>query len=690
MYIKPSYLFPQSNIVDDSKLNQCTSGHAYRHIENVVPPSQDSHVTHETHANSIPPHPSPTTTNCKSGLKCMYTNTDFLQNKIELIETYAHQNNIDIIAITEIHNKFATREEMLNTKFFLPGYTALQNDDGRGVLLLVKESYKVIQLKHFDSIFSPSIFCRIHTTDEDHFVFGLIYRSPNSLNTKSDTELIMKQIDTVTEKLISTNEKLIITGDFNFPEINWKDDDCSCLDKHPAKQFLSCIHQNFLSQFVMEPTHQRGEQNPSLIDLILSNDSNFVYDLVHDEPFGKSHHNSLKFYIDIQTKKVRTTMTEKYILSKGDYEGMRNYMSEVNWPNELADCEDVDQCWEKIEVKILEATDKFIPKKKFKDNQVMRSFIAPVTLLETIQLKRKAFKTYKTYPTTQNYNTYVFLRNLVNIEVKQAKKVREVKLAKEAKNNPKALFKYMSSKTKPRETIPDLQKNDGNFTEGNKEKAEVLNTFFGSVFTKETDTDMPDCNFPVEGKLTNIEVTEDIFIKLLKKLKPGKSPGPDCIHPLVLREVAEYLAYPFKVLFDLTMRKGQIPGKWKQAEVRPIFKKGAKSSPDNYRPVSLTSVVCKVFEKIVRDHMYKHMIDNNILSTDQFGFCQGRSCVTQLLVTVNDWLFSLDNTIPVDAAYLDFSKAFDSVPHQRLIHKLNAYGLWCPRQCFKLGKSLSV
>ena len=109
--------------------------------------------------------------------------------------------------------------------------------------------------------------------------------------------------------------------------------------------------------------------------------------------------------------------------------------------------------------------------------------------------------------------------------------------------------------------------------------------------------------------------------------------------------------------------------------MRPIFKKGDKCSADNYRPVSLTSVVCKLFEKFVRDAMYKHLTENNILSPDQFGFCQGRSCVTQLLVTANDWLFSIDNKTPVDAIYLDFSKAFDSVPHKRLVYKLQSYGI---------------
>ena len=123
------------------------------------------------------------------------------------------------------------------------------------------------------------------------------------------------------------------------------------------------------------------------------------------------------------------------------------------------------------------------------------------------------------------------------------------------------------------------------------------------------------------------------------------------------------------------MKEGKIPKQWKIAEVRPIFKKGKKSTPGNYRPVSLTSVLCNIFEGFIRRALYKHLIDNKLLSDSQFGFCQGRSCVSQLLVTLFDWMSDLDDHIPVDVAYLDFRKAFDSVPHQRLLKKLEGYGI---------------
>ena len=161
----------------------------------------------------------------------------------------------------------------------------------------------------------------------------------------------------------------------------------------------------------------------------------------------------------------------------------------------------------------------------------------------------------------------------------------------------------------------------------------------------------------------------------LNNLNPNKSPGPDLIHPKLLKNSSKSLAKPLKILFDNTLLEGNIPSDWKIAEVRPIFKKGDKTQPGNYRPVSLTSVCCKLMETFIKNALYKHLIDNNILSKEQFGFVSGRNTVTQLLVTINDWMQNLDENIDVDAAYMDFRKAFDTVPHQRLLTKLKNYNI---------------
>ena len=105
------------------------------------------------------------------------------------------------------------------------------------------------------------------------------------------------------------------------------------------------------------------------------------------------------------------------------------------------------------------------------------------------------------------------------------------------------------------------------------------------------------------------------------------------------------------------------------------FKKGSKNEPCNCRPVILTSIVCKLLEKIIRKHMIDHLDNNSFISNYQYGFRSGRSCVLQLLDVMEDWSNHIDNGIPFTTVYLDFAKAFDIVPHQRLIKKLSSYGI---------------
>ena len=178
----------------------------------------------------------------------------------------------------------------------------------------------------------------------------------------------------------------------------------------------------------------------------------------------------------------------------------------------------------------------------------------------------------------------------------------------------------------------------------------------------------------VGEELSNISITEEEVLEKLKKLNPSKSPGPDGMHPRVLKETADAIAKPLTIIFNMSLQEGRLPSDWKIAHVTALFKKGKHSSAGNYRPVSLTSVVCKLQESIIRDHMMKYLDDRELLSEDQHGFRAGRSCVTQLLEIVEIWTSMLDEGGAIDVVYLDFKKAFDSVPHQRLLKKLAAYG----------------
>ena len=155
----------------------------------------------------------------------------------------------------------------------------------------------------------------------------------------------------------------------------------------------------------------------------------------------------------------------------------------------------------------------------------------------------------------------------------------------------------------------------------------------------------------------------------------NKAPGPDNLQTHFLQEVAYEIAPILTVIFQVSLDQGVLPGIWKTAAVVPIFKKGAKSDPGNYRPVSLTCICCKILEYIVYSSITKHLQYHEVLCDGQHGFRQKRSCESQLITTINDFAKCLNEKSQCDVLLLDFRKAFDKVPHARLFQKLHHYGI---------------
>ena len=146
----------------------------------------------------------------------------------------------------------------------------------------------------------------------------------------------------------------------------------------------------------------------------------------------------------------------------------------------------------------------------------------------------------------------------------------------------------------------------------------------------------------------------------------------------MLCELRDQLVKPLTKLFSLSLQTGIVPQGWKEARVVPLFKKGKRDRPENYRPVSLTSIVGKIFESIVKDNIVKHLDRHNLIKGSQHGFTKGRSCLTNLLQFIESVTKSVDDGNSLDIVYLDFAKAFDKVPYQRLFRKLEAHGVRGP------------
>ncbi|KAF2347338.1 Reverse transcriptase domain [Trinorchestia longiramus] len=158
-------------------------------------------------------------------------------------------------------------------------------------------------------------------------------------------------------------------------------------------------------------------------------------------------------------------------------------------------------------------------------------------------------------------------------------------------------------------------------------------------------------------------------------LNPCKSTGPDGLGPRILKETAEVKSEPLTNIFNRSLETGIVPDDWKRANITPIFKKGNKQIPNNYRPISLSSVTSKTIERLLKGRITKHLNDQNLINDTQHGFRAKRSCLTNLLDFFGEVNRIYDRTKAVDLVYLDFQKAFDKVPHERLEAEVKAHGI---------------
>jgi len=209
--------------------------------------------------------------------------------------------------------------------------------------------------------------------------------------------------------------------------------------------------------------------------------------------------------------------------------------------------------------------------------------------------------------------------------------------------------------------------------------ANMLNDYFSSVFVNEDLNDIPIpnrlCDESETDFLSTINISESSVLNKLNGLKVGKSQGPDQIHGKLLFELRLQLLKPLTHLFNLSLKTGVIPQDWRDADVVPLFKKGSKRKCENYRPISLTSIVCKLLESIVKDEIVKYLDQCNLIKDSQHGFTSGKSCLTNLLDFFETITKDLDEVGSVDLIYLDFAKAFNKVPHKRLLNKVEAHGI---------------
>ncbi|CAH8638517.1 unnamed protein product [Dicrocoelium dendriticum] len=273
-----------------------------------------------------------------------------------------------------------------------------------------------------------------------------------------------------------------------------------------------------------------------------------------------------------------------------------------------------------------------------------------------------------------DYEAYKRQRNICN-KVKLIKRRKfEEKLATDARMAPKKIFAYVKRRLKPKGDVSCLEDADGHLLTSSSDRASALAAHFASVFANDAASiPISASNIPVE--LNSLVCDVDEVRLLLANLDGTKPAGPDGLHPLIIKSLAAIISPVVTDLFNKSLSEGSLPNDWKRSVVRPIPKGGDPSKVDNYRPICLTPVLAKVIEKIVKKRLIHLLQSKELLTPAQHGFRMGYSCVTNLLVTRQEWLQALNRGKSVDVIYIDFSKAFDKVNHEVLLDRLRSCGV---------------
>ena len=597
------------------------------------------------------------------------------------------------IANTETHIPFISifeswlKNHITDAQIAIPNYRVIRADrkqrERGGALLYVHDDITTTNEETYDNSYCEMVMCTIKPSN---VIIASIYRPPDtSIEHFSRTiERLQKYIEKVSQ---GNHVPIIVTGDFNFPCINWTD---FSMKKgfnrntiESAKHFLNFIQNNLLSQIVNLPT--RGE---NILDLCATNEQNLVLH-VNSEETKLSDHNLVK----ISTKyRLNSTPSRKRPIFKkntfralnlnvADFESIRDHLRNINWDLLWEICP-YEEFPELLRLTVLQTCQLFAPEKKMgaktKNNQVRLK----KTLLRNkrnAQRKLKKLRTLTPHLTQKITQTKIQLEKIheqLKDHLLQNQLNEEGKAVESIKVNPKYFFSYAKKFSTCKSNIGPLLDNENHLQSDPEQMANMLQTQYSSVFSDPAlKVNKPNVRNPTNNLIEDFTFSVKDVEKAITEIGTYSASPENDIPAIILKECKHTLSYPIWLIWKKSLETGFIHPEFKNQTVTPVFKKGSKALAANYRPISLTSHLIKIFERILRDKIVSFLEKNNIICKNQHGFRKGRSCLTQLLNHVDTILKNFLENHDTDAIYLDYSKAFDKVDHKILLEKLSMYGI---------------
>ena len=605
-----------------------------------------------------------------------------------------------LIALTETHlNQTSKLKE-----FHIPNFSAIfshrKNRSGGGCLIYLNNNLTFKLLTEASDNMCSIIAIYIN---ELKLVFILAYRPPPDYTTpntyhglhlaSSFENIILNNIKKSLDSLPLPTPDIILTGDFNFPKATWRNGlGIRQNGNSPETKMLHnliniCDNHNLLQliNFGTRPTPSGGSNT---LDLIFTNNHNLINEINHRRTNLSDHelitcytNHNLRLQSSIPTQLPHTPPSlAPFNLKKADFNKISSSISQTNWPTTFTNKNCSDRLQQLLS-STLSALNENCPKYKNKPGQTNKIIPRDRRLLFRQRKKKiKILRSTHTSNTTKRNrinNEIIEIEQKISLSLKKQNQLEEEKAINHIKTNSKFFFSFANRNKTIKNGIGPLKVDEELITDP-IDICEKLSSQYSSVFSlpdpNNTITD-PISYFNLENSdlpcLTDIHFTEEDIKKEIENLKNNSAPGPDHFHVTLLKACKDAFAEPLHLMWRYSLDHNDIAALLKHGIISPIKKPGAESYlPKSYRPISLTSFLIKIFEKIVRRAIIKHLEENNLLPQNQHGFLHGRSTLSQLLNQIETIIRSLENGNDIDTIYLDFAKAFDKVDHYILCSKL--------------------
>ena len=606
------------------------------------------------------------------------------------------------LAFAESH----LNENIKEAEFNIPDYSYCashrQQRKGGGVIIYINNNFTYKTL-----ISASDTMCSIvavYINELDLIVF-MVYRPPPDHSThyhgdileKSFKDIVIDNINKVMIDYKSPVPDIIIAGDFNFPKALWKHGIGEAVattrnEKRSLQQIIDVASDLNLLQKVTVGTRKSKSGNSNILELIFTNNHDLITNIniehseISDHDFivcETSHNFRIK---DNELTESEEINLLSYNYEKIDWELVKTSFREIHWKEILDNCSNSEEkilTFFKIISQIVDELGV-----KFKNSRGKAKTNIPRERRILLRNKKKLRNKLKKKGISNNKKINIETE-IIDIDIQlltshqNERNNEEMHAIDNMKVNPKHFFAYAKKRIKTKSTIGPFKVNEELITSF-EEISEKLSEQYTSSFST------PDLNHSIGNPevffsnnagvdstfLTDFDFTKEMIANEIRNNKNNSAPGPDHFPVILLQQCAEELSEPLYLLWRFSLDTGDIAPIFKKAIICPIQKANTqRCHPKSYRPVSLTSHIIKVFERIMRGSIVKHLVDNNLLPKNQHGFISGRSTLSQLLYQIEQMIRAWEEGKATDTIYLDFAKAFDKVDHNILCHKIKSLGI---------------